>query len=149
MIETCQKYGHDHPKLWTWALSYLTHQEASGEVSARLAEVLRYIDEHNLLSPLMVIDILAQNPTIYLHVIQEFISRRVQLQQNQIHDDEQLTAEFTTRTTRMREQLSELTDGAVEFKEDRCGVCREPLELPSVHFLWYLSGRMLLCVLGG
>jgi len=135
VIETCQKYGHDHPKLWTWALSYLTHQEASGEVSARLSEVLSYIDEHNLLSPLLVVDILAQNPTIELRVIQEFISRRVQLQQNQIHDDEQLTAEFTARTTRMREQLRELTDGAVEFKEDRCGVCREPLELPSVHFL--------------
>jgi hypothetical protein len=63
------------------ALSYFAGKEDDCKV--QISEVLAHIDKRNLLPPLMVVDVLARNSNATLAVIKDYITKRLQ-QENQV-----------------------------------------------------------------
>jgi hypothetical protein len=80
IIDACKKYGTADRNLWVQALSYFAGKE--DDCKTQISEVLAHIDKRNLLPPLMVVDVLARNSNATLAVIKDYVTKRLQ-QENQ------------------------------------------------------------------
>ncbi|EFA75946.1 RING zinc finger-containing protein [Heterostelium album PN500] len=133
LIKSCKKYGDQDPNLWVQVLSYFaTHQK---NCQNEITEVLTNIDRDNLIPPLLVIQILAQNKYTTLQVIKDYISRRLSQETQQIDKDYQQIKQFAEETDKMRNEINELKTNAKIFQQTKCIACHSPLDLPSIHFL--------------
>ncbi|XP_019628396.1 PREDICTED: vacuolar protein sorting-associated protein 11 homolog [Branchiostoma belcheri] len=133
IINTCKKFGGQDPNLWVQALAYFARKEEN--CRTQMMEVLQHIDRHNLLPPLLVVQTLAHNSTATLAVVKDYITRRLQQENDQIQEDERLIHQYRQETEKMRSQIQELKTSAKIFQVSKCSICNHPLELPSVHFL--------------
>ncbi|XP_064651834.1 vacuolar protein sorting-associated protein 11 homolog [Lineus longissimus] len=133
VIDTCKKFGTMDSGLWVQALAYFSKREEN--CKSQIMEVLSHIDKKNLLPPLLVLQTLAHNSTATLAVIKDYITRRLQQENDQIAEDERLIKQYSVDTEKMRSQIEELKTSAKIFQVTKCSICNEPLELPSVHFL--------------
>mmetsp|Transcript_3507 Transcript_3507/g.9503 ORF Transcript_3507/g.9503 Transcript_3507/m.9503 type:complete len:1008 (+) Transcript_3507:108-3131(+) len=134
VVKTCQRFGDAEPNLWKAALTYFVECDPAS-CQEELAEVLSNIDRRNLMPPLMVIDVLSRQPNITLSVIQEYISRRLQQQNQWIQEDEKQIKTYMEETEKMRQEINELKTSARVFQLHKCTSCSVPLDLPAVHFL--------------
>jgi vacuolar protein sorting-associated protein 11 len=88
------------PNVWINALSYFSGKNTP-QAQARISEVLQHIDKNNLLPPLLVLQILAQDsqsnnkgervnliikPNVTLGVIKDYIIQRFDRDNQQISD---------------------------------------------------------------
>eukprot|EP01132_Coremiostelium_polycephalum_P001153 gene1153-1462_t len=133
LIKACKKYGEKDPNLWVRVLSYfsINKQDCQNEI----VEVLTNIDKDNLIPPLLVIQILAQNKNTTLAVIKDYISRRLSQETQQIDKDYAQIRQYAEETEKMRHEINELRTNAKIFQQTKCIVCQSPLDLPSIHFL--------------
>jgi len=92
------------------------------------------IDEHNLLSPLIVVRMLAQNPKAPLGVVREYIIRKLQDETAVIEADEREIKRYQDETQKMRQDIIELSSSARTFQSSKCSICKNSLDLPTVHF---------------
>eukprot|EP00053_Salpingoeca_punica_P016663 m.158284 g.158284 ORF g.158284 m.158284 type:complete len:971 (+) comp17016_c0_seq1:203-3115(+) len=133
IIETCKKHGSADRSLWVSALTYFAGKEEDSR--AQISEVLAHIDKHNLLPPLMVIDALSHNSNATLSVIKDYITRRLESENQSIQEDERSIRTFQEQTQKMRADIKDLKTQAKIFQEMKCTNCKNSLELPAVHFL--------------
>lgn len=145
IIDACKKYGTADRNLWVQALSYFAGKEEG--CKTQISEVLAHIDKRNLLPPLLVIDALARNSTATLSVVKEYITRRLQQENQSITEDERRIKQYREDTARMRDEIHELKTKAKVFQDTKCTNCRNPLDLPAVHFLCGHSYHQL-CLVG-
>ncbi|KAJ3075472.1 Vacuolar protein sorting-associated protein 11 [Podochytrium sp. JEL0797] len=138
MIETCMKYGHKEPSLWKMALSYFadrstsqTHASSDPELTFILAE----IDKRNLLSPLEVLQLLSQHPTVTIATIRPYLLAKINAEKKQTSENARLIASFHQETSHMKTLIHDLKTKPVVFQNSKCSLCAEALDLPSVHFM--------------
>ncbi|PWV12684.1 hypothetical protein C3747_49g175 [Trypanosoma cruzi] len=100
-----------------------------------LVQVLQYIEEQDLLSPLSVVEILSTNPRLQLCTVREYALRVMRR-------DEQRTEAFhgliDTRLKKLRElhgEIDALQTKATVFQAHKCFHCHAALDLPVVHFM--------------
>lgn len=67
VIETCSRHGQDDPQLWVTALSYFAEKE--DDCKTQMEQVLRNIDQQQLLPPLLVVQTLANSRVCTLSVV--------------------------------------------------------------------------------
>jgi hypothetical protein len=133
IIETCKKHGTADRNLWVMALSFFAGKEEDSR--AQISEVLAHIDKHNLLPPLMVIDALSHNSNATLSVIKDYITRRLESENQSIQEDERSVRQLQEQTQKMRSDIKDLKTQAKIFQEMKCTNCKNSLELPAIHFL--------------
>eukprot|EP00163_Fabomonas_tropica_P014545 TRINITY_DN2645_c0_g1_i7.p3 TRINITY_DN2645_c0_g1~~TRINITY_DN2645_c0_g1_i7.p3 ORF type:complete len:165 (-),score=46.28 TRINITY_DN2645_c0_g1_i7:1977-2471(-) len=109
IIRACKKYGDKDPNLWIQVLSYFAGKE--DDCGQEIAEVLSNIDRDNLLPPLLVIQILALNEKTTLSVIKDYITGRLQQEQQLIEEDHRLIRTYREETDKMRREIEELHTG--------------------------------------
>eukprot|EP00117_Sycon_ciliatum_P023495 scpid32393/ scgid19961/ Vacuolar protein sorting-associated protein 11 homolog len=133
VIETCKMHGNKDPNLWLQALSYFAHTDE--ECREQIVEVLAHIDKRNLLPPLMVVQTLANNSTATLATVRDYVVKRLQAENELVSSDERLIRQYREETEKTRAQCEELKTSAKIFQPSKCMLCRNPLDLPAVHFL--------------
>lgn len=84
IVESAKKFGKKDNYLWVEALSYFAGVEE--DCQAEIREVLKNIDEENLLPPLRVVQILSQKKSCTLAVIKEYLIAKLQKENEQIDD---------------------------------------------------------------
>jgi len=132
ILNLCRQYQHEQRDLWVQALAYFT--KMADTCQAEIKEVLAHIDEHNLLSPLIVVRMLAQNPKAPLGVVREYIIRKLQDETAVIEADEREIKRYQDETQKMRQDIIELSSSARTFQSSKCSICKNSLDLPTVHF---------------
>eukprot|EP01135_Chromosphaera_perkinsii_P001580 Nk52_evm50s207 gene=Nk52_evmTU50s207 len=130
---SCKRYGRRDSQLWVQALSYFASNERN--CTKYIAEVLGYIEKFNLLPPLMVIEILSQTSTASLGLIKDYISRKLQEEEQNIEEDNRMIDLNKAETEKLRKEIQDLKTEPVIFQKTKCSLCTSPLDLPSVHFL--------------
>ncbi|KAJ3287175.1 Vacuolar protein sorting-associated protein 11 [Borealophlyctis nickersoniae] len=141
VIATCKKYGDKDPSLWTQALSYFAEKgtrtgDLLGDAGPpELLEVLDTIDKRNLLPPLQVVQVLARNSAVTIGMVREYLIRRIEAERKAVDESEKLIHSYREETERMRAQIDELKGSPIVFQATKCDLCRQPLELPTVHFM--------------
>ncbi|KAJ3043409.1 Vacuolar protein sorting-associated protein 11 [Rhizophlyctis rosea] len=142
VIATCKQYGDADSTLWTHALSYFaekgTHPSASlgpDQCPPELLEVLNTIDRRNLLPPLQVVQVLSKNASVTVGMVRDYLTRRIEAERKAMDESEKLIESYREETERMRSQIEELKSSPIVFQATKCELCRQPLELPTVHFM--------------
>jgi N-acyl-D-aspartate/D-glutamate deacylase len=106
IVAACIKYGEKCPQLWIQALAYFAAQTEPYE--EQIQTVLRAISDRALLPPLMILQMLSQNPTKHLSVVKEYIISSLQQENDLIRADEEEIQRFQMETQHMREEIQRL-----------------------------------------
>ncbi|KAJ6226905.1 vacuolar protein sorting-associated protein [Anaeramoeba flamelloides] len=133
IIKSCKKYAHKDQGLWLLALNYFVKSES--DCSQEIVQVLSEIKKENLLSPLMVIQILSKNKKITLEIIQDYLTSLLKENSNKIEKNNTNIQKYVHDTKAIQEKLLLKKTKATQFQSSRCSLCNNPLELPSLHFL--------------
>ncbi|CAK8684034.1 unnamed protein product [Clavelina lepadiformis] len=134
VVETCRRHGDKDKTLWQHALTYFA-QQRDVDCKQYITQVLTHIDKHDLLPPLLVIQLLSRNPSATLAVVKDYILRRIRQETEEINKYEQSIAGYREETEKMKTNIHELKTSATIFQETKCSLCNHDLELPTVHFL--------------
>nr|CAB3267620.1 vacuolar protein sorting-associated protein 11 homolog [Phallusia mammillata] len=134
IVETCRRHGDRDVTLWQHALTYFAQQRDS-DCRQHIAQVLTHIEKHNLLPPLLVIQLLSRNPSTTLSVVKDYILRRIRQESDEIKKYERSIEEHRETTEKMKKNIEALKTSATIFQETKCSLCTHDLELPAVHFL--------------
>ncbi|EGF84319.1 hypothetical protein BATDEDRAFT_22251 [Batrachochytrium dendrobatidis JAM81] len=146
VLQTCQSFGDVEPSLWTKALTFFIEkgvysskrdeQDGSVEKSAQcnLLQVLDQIQKRKLLSQLQIVQLLSKNSNVTLGMVREFLIKSIEIDTASINESQQLISSYQEDTAKMRLAIAELESGSVTFQSTRCDLCRQQLELPTVHF---------------
>lgn len=133
IMKTCERFGSYDPNLWVQALWFFCKEEKNQK--PYIITILNEIEKNNLLSPILVVDIMAKSHTATLDLIKDYIIRYLQKENDQIAEDERLIKQYREETEKMRNQMEELRTNPKIFQVSKCSGCNHQLELPSVHFL--------------
>eukprot|EP00049_Salpingoeca_infusionum_P018926 m.359345 g.359345 ORF g.359345 m.359345 type:complete len:979 (+) comp18539_c0_seq1:118-3054(+) len=131
VIETCKRY--EDKALWAQALEFFAGDAEGSRL--HLADVLTEIRTNNILSPLMVIDVLAKNDTVTLSSVKDYFMQMLGSESTSLSSAEQRIQSETAKTDKLQHDITDLRTKAKLFQDTRCAHCHEPLSLPAVHFL--------------
>lgn len=137
-IAALKKYGPEDPSLYPIALNYFSSSaEALVQpgVKEELQNVLRKIDQDNILAPLQVVKILAQGGAVTMGLVKDYLASNIMRERKEIQANRRLIESYRTETAAKRAELDDLTSKPVIFQSKRCSSCGRTLELPTVHFL--------------
>ncbi|XP_054007633.1 vacuolar protein sorting-associated protein 11 homolog isoform X2 [Hylaeus anthracinus] len=133
VLATCKRFGHQDPNLWVQALwSVARNKEAPLKL---LADILTYIEQEKLLSPLMVIDAISTSLSCTLGDVRTYLNNVLRTNHEQTQADVELTEKYRADTLKIREQIESIKNSTIIFQGSRCSACHYQLELPSVHFM--------------
>ena len=133
VLRTCRKHGDKDKSLWVSALVHFANKDEPFE--DELTQILTVIDKLSLMAPLMVLQLLARNPTKPLSVVKPFLLRALERDCASIGADRQDMARYEHDTQTMQEEVNALRSQPTVFKELDCHRCNNSLTLPAVHFL--------------
>ena len=74
----------------------------------QVTAVLHHIETGNLLPPLVVLSILAKNPTLQLGIVKDYIARQLTAESAHIQKDRAQIAKYQQETAHMRAEVKEL-----------------------------------------
>ncbi|KAF7418083.1 hypothetical protein HZH68_000736 [Vespula germanica] len=133
VLATCKRFGHQDPNLWIQALWSVAKNK---NVSAKLlADILSYIAQEKLLSPLMVIDAISTSLSCTLGDVRNYLNSVLRTENEQAQANAELAEKYRVDTSKLREQIEMIKSNTIIFQGARCSVCHHQLELPSVHFM--------------
>ncbi|KIW63995.1 hypothetical protein PV04_08955 [Phialophora macrospora] len=137
-ISALRKYGSKDPSLYPLALGYFSSSEevlkAPG-VKEELQNVLRRIDQENLMAPLQVVKVLSQGGAVTMGLVKGYLSDNISRERKEIQANRRLIDSYRTETASKKAELADLGTKPVVFQARRCSSCNRNLTLPMVHFM--------------
>ena len=135
VINTCKRFGKQDPNMWVQVLLYFVSlQKKDDDVTLEMQDVLKRIDEENLLPPLVVVEILSRSTETHLDTIKDYVVKRLEKDMLAIHKDQEEIRQLQSLTHQYRKQIVSQQSEAQIFLLN-CAICDRPLELPTVHFM--------------
>lgn len=126
----CEQFGNENPNLYMPAL---VHYSKTGD--ERLSQILKAIEHHELIPPMVVIKILLESKRTYLGSVKEYLKRFLGKLNDKNNSNEHEIDGFKHKTKTNRAKIEELENHQTVFKQSTCVACNGILELPSIHFL--------------
>jgi vacuolar protein sorting-associated protein 11 len=137
-ISALRKYGEKDLTLYSMALTYFSSSpqilEEAG-VKEELQNVLRRIDQENLMAPLQVVKILSQGGAVNMGMVKGYLTDNVARERKEIQANRRLIDSYRTETAAKKTEITDLGTKAVVFQARRCASCSRNLTLPTMHFL--------------
>lgn len=130
IIKTCEQFGNVSPNLYMPAL---IHYSSTGD--ERLTQLLKAIEHHKLIPPMVVIKILLESKRANLGLVKEYLTRFLARLHDKHLDNENSIDQFKDDTEVVRNRIEEFENHQTVFKPSNCSACKGLLDLPSVHFL--------------
>lgn len=130
IIKTCEQFGSEDPNLYMPAL---IHYSKTGD--ERLSQLLKAIEHHKLISPMVVIKILLESKRTNLGSVKEYLLRFLSKLHDKHLDNETAIYRYKDDTEVVRQRIEEFENHQTVFKPSKCSACQSILDLPSVHFL--------------
>ncbi|KAF7495115.1 Vacuolar protein sorting-associated protein 11 -like protein [Sarcoptes scabiei] len=141
VIRTCERFGEEQPKLWIDALEYFS-ENFDETKKANIMFIIEKIEQHRLLTPLMMIEILSKPGKVTLGVVRENLKRWIKTQQDQINENERLIDFYRDECRFNNRLIDEIRNKPKVFQATKCTACLHVLELPSIHFMCNHSYHM-------
>ena len=132
VIELCKQYGTEDSSLWIQLLT--TYSEMENIDIQQLTEVLTYVNEHKLVTPLLVLQLLSKNPKISLNVIKKFLMSCIVEKKQLIQEDEAELMKLKQDIVEMETEINEIKVNGKTIQQKKCQGCKQELDLPSIHF---------------
>lgn len=103
VIATCKRMGKEDPSLWIQLLS--NYAEMKAVDTTQLNEVLTYLYDNEIVTPLMAFQILAKNPAISLGVVKKQVIHCIQEKKQLIEEDRGKVSQLQTSVKEMEEEI--------------------------------------------
>mmetsp|Transcript_40965 Transcript_40965/g.92105 ORF Transcript_40965/g.92105 Transcript_40965/m.92105 type:complete len:934 (+) Transcript_40965:110-2911(+) len=132
LLEVCKKCGSVDPSLWVQALSFLSSDE--GDHMEEIGEVLRHIEESDLMPLLMVIETLQQSPNITVGAVRPYLQGQFRKMVESTETSRGKARQDRQEIARMQQEIVGLRTTAQVFQNTKCFQCGLTLEVPAVHF---------------
>ncbi|CAH8460482.1 unnamed protein product [Heterobilharzia americana] len=135
ILNVCEKYGNQMPNLWLTALVYYAHKPEHSDI---LRHVVDQVDSLNLASPLVVLQILSDGDPeqcCNIGTIREYLLRHLEAGSNQINIMKNEVDRLRKETMHNREVVRKLNSQVKIFQQQKCVLCHQSLDPPSIHFL--------------
>ena len=146
VIDVCKEFGHQDQSLWIQLLTFYAEMDTVDVV--QLLELLQYINDNEIVPPLMVLQILSRNRHLTLGSLRTFIVRCIQDRQRMEKEDTTAADGIKTSIQEMEDEIRMVktypllaeesflhsTSGKV-IQQRKCQGCKQDLDLPSVHFM--------------
>lgn len=130
IIKTCEQFGSENPNLYMPAL---IHYSKTGD--ERLSQILKAIEHHKLIPPMVVIKILLESKRTSLGSIKDYLVRFLAKLNDKHLDNENAIDHYKDDTEVVRQKIEEFENHQTVFKPSKCSACQGVLDLPSIHFL--------------
>ncbi|KIX00050.1 uncharacterized protein Z518_10977 [Rhinocladiella mackenziei CBS 650.93] len=137
-ISALRKYGAKDPSLYPLALGYFSSSAEvlkEAGVKEELQNVLRKIDQENLMAPLQVVKVLSQGGAVMMGMVKAYLSDNILRERKEIQANRRLIDSYRTETASKKSELADLGSKPVVFQARRCSSCGRNLTLPTVHFM--------------
>ena len=135
VIEMCKAHGDKEPSLWRDALIFFGKHERSDGMGENLKYILKVIEERELLSPLLVVQSLAQNTDVKVGVLKEYLTRKFKQESNLIEEEESQISKLKVEIENSKQRINNVKTKPQQFPEkSKCSTCAQDLYNPSVHF---------------
>ena len=131
-------YGPTNLHLYPLVLRYLTSStRVLSRQSSHIRRILAAIDEHRILPPLAVVQLLSRNGVASVGTVKEWLKSKVEETRQDVQSDKRLVESYRNETKEKEKQLKDIanTDVPETFQVTRCAACQGQLDLPSVHFM--------------
>ncbi len=137
-ISALRKYASKALSLYPLALIYFSSSpqilEEAG-VRQELQNVLRRIDQENLMAPLQVVKILSKGGSVDMGMVKDYLTDNITRERKEIQTNRQLIDSYRTETAAKKTEMTDLGSKPVVFQARRCSSCSRNLTLPTLHFL--------------
>ncbi|KPA74538.1 hypothetical protein ABB37_09189 [Leptomonas pyrrhocoris] len=138
LFEACQACpGGDSgtTAMWMTLLSQLVR--TSQAEWQDMVTVLDYIEAHDALPPVVVLEILSSNPqsTLQLRTVRDYCQRCLMKQTTAVQGVLAGTAQQLGEVARVKAEVAALQTSAVVFQSTTCAHCHQPLDAPTVYFM--------------
>ena len=135
VIEMCKAHGDKEPSLWRDALVFFGKNEESDGMGENLKFVLKVIEERELLTPLLVVQSLAQNTNVKVGVLKEYLTRKFNQESTLIEDEEAQISKLKVEIENAKQRIDSVKTKPTQFPEkSKCSTCAQDLYNPTVHF---------------
>ncbi|CAG8480604.1 10621_t:CDS:10 [Diversispora eburnea] len=125
VIQALKRYGAQDQALYPLTLTYFSSSPKTLASSTHeLLEILNYIDSHNLLPPLQVVQALSRNSVATLGMVKGYMGKRIESERKESQVDHKLIQSYREETEKRKKEIV-----------NKCTGCRGSLDLPAVHFL--------------
>ena len=148
-ISALKRYGPEDPSLYPLALSYFS---SSNEVLAapgakdELHNVLRKIDELNLMAPLQVVKVLSQGGAVTMGMVKSYLAENIARERKEVQTNRKLIESYRSETALKKTELLDMSSKPTTFQGRRCASCGGTLDLPTVHFMCKHSFHLERCL---
>ncbi|CAK0852134.1 unnamed protein product, partial [Prorocentrum cordatum] len=132
LLEVCKRCGSVDQSLWVQALSFLGSDE--GDHTEEIGEVLRHVEESDLMPLLMVIETLQRSPHTTVGAVRPYLQGQFRRLVESVETSRGRAKQDRQEIARMQQEIGELRTRAQVFQNTRCFQCGLSLEVPAVHF---------------
>ena len=132
LLKSCEEFGDLRPGLWVDALWYFAENAGTND---QLLTVLQEIEKRKLLSGTSIIAIISKNPNASLAAVKDYLQRFLSHEAELISENDHLINQYKDDTDKMKTTIDDLGKKPKTFQAIKCSNCKQPLELPTVHFL--------------
>ncbi|AYU81506.1 hypothetical protein LdCL_310038200 [Leishmania donovani] len=121
--------------MWMTLLSQL--MRTAKTESLDIVKVLDYIEAHDALSPVVVLQILSSGPesTLDLRTVRNYCQRCLLKQTQQLQEVLAQTSQRLGEMERIKKEVVALQTSAVVFQATTCAHCHQVLDTPTVYFM--------------
>ena len=122
-------------ELWIQALTYYRDMEDKYQCETYLMKALDYIGKMNILSPLLVLEILSTKSNLKFMVLKKFLKLKLEQQTATIKQKKKKVTEIRNEIVENQTQTVQMKTTAINFEQKCCAECNQPLQLPTIHFM--------------
>jgi len=134
LLEVCKRYGPADQSLWVQALSFLASPESGGGHLEEMGEVLRHIEDSDLMPLLLVIETLRSSNEVTIGDVRPYLQAQYRRLVESAETSRAKSTQDRQEIARMQQEIIQLRTQAKEFQNTRCFQCGLTLEVPAVHF---------------
>ncbi|KAL5104459.1 hypothetical protein TcWFU_005070 [Taenia crassiceps] len=135
ILKACEEYGDEVPSLWFEAFKYAADKPQLGE---HLPRLLSEIESRNLAPPLVVLQLLTSPDVGKCHTlgsVKAYFLHYLESGKEKVEANEAQMQRLREETLRNREIARQSKTRVKIFQQQKCAICNQPLEPPSIHFL--------------
>lgn len=135
IINICENFGRVENNFWIQALNYFINIEGGEHIENYIKLILSKVSENELLSPILVLEILKKKPNMKFETVKSFITNSLTKEKKNLDlDKKEFEANFT-KLEKITNEVKDLKQKAKVFNTSKCAFCSQTLQPPSVFFL--------------
>lgn len=136
IINICENFGRMENNFWIQALNYFINIINGGEqIEEYIKLILNKVVENELLSPILVLEILKKKPNMKFETVKNFIVNSLTKEKKNLDSDKKEFEANYSKLEKINSEIKELKQKSKTFNITKCSLCSHTLQPPVVYFL--------------